>query len=591
MVRHEVPERYRWKLTDLYETDAAWEVDFTRLKDEIPGIAALAGTLGSAAGLLHALCAIEAEEELATKLFAYARMRRDEDNANPLYQGMTERAMGVLTAAGAAVSFLYPELVALGAETVNGFMEKQSELRIYAQFFDDVFRAAAHTLSPREEALLAMAGQVLDSASDIYDMYNNADIRFAEVPDEDGKMIRLTHGRYSRLLESRKRTVRESAFRAMYQPYQEHKNTMAATLSANVKKNCFYAKARGYSSALNLCLDAGNIPESVYHSLIDAVDAALPALGEYLKLRQRALGVERLHLFDLYTPIVQTADVSYSFEEACALVREAVKPLGEQYVKDLDAAFASGWIDVMETEGKTPGAYSWGDHSTHPFVLLNFHGTLDDVFTLAHEMGHAMHSFYTNRTQPSVYKEYKIFVAEVASTVNEALLMAHLLRITTDSTLRAYLLNQKLEGCRTTVYRQTMFAAFEREIHAAYERGEALTAERLEELYLGLNTQYFAPHVEIDPEISMEWARIPHFYSDFYVYQYATGYSAAQVLSQRILSGEGTEAYLKFLSSGSSDYPLALLRDAGVDLTTPDPVAQTLTGFSHTVSELSSLLS
>ncbi|MBE6915968.1 MAG: oligoendopeptidase F [Ruminococcaceae bacterium] len=583
MRREEISNEYKWKLTDLYADNQLWEEDFSRLKEDISRLAGFAGTLHDGTSLLEALACADATEELAIKLFAYARMRRDEDNTVDVYQEITERITSALTELSAASAFLCPEIVAIGEETVDKWCDENEHLAIYRQFFGNIFREAKHTLSNREEEILALAGQVTDAGGDVFDMYNNADIRFDKISDANGKSVQLTHGNYSVFLENADRAVRKAAFDAMYKPYTEHQNTLAATLSSNVKKNCFYATVRKYESAREMALSEDAISTDVYDNLIATVDENLPKLHEYLRLRKEILGVDELHMYDLYTPIVQNVQRTYTFEEACDLVLSAVAPLGEQYQNDLRSAFASGWIDVMENDGKTPGAYSWGSNSEHPFVLLNFHGTLDDVFTLAHEMGHAMHSFYTNRTQPSVYKNYKIFVAEVASTVNEALLMEYLLKIEQDTEMRAYLLNHKLESCRTTLYRQTMFAEFERGIHAHFENGGGLTAQWMMDYYRSLNEKYFAPICHVDDEIAMEWARIPHFYSDFYVYQYATGYSAAQALCFAILT-EGEPAvkrYLAFLASGNSAYPLQLLKTAGVDLTQPEPIRDALEGFSH----------
>lgn len=593
MKRNEVPLEYQWKLTDLYSDNALWEEDFARLKESIGVIPSFQGNLTDAKTLRNALETVDAVEELALKLFAYARMRRDEDNTQSIYQAMAERITSVMSDLSAASAYLCPEIISRGEEQVNIWCEEDGVLAVYRQFFHNIFREAKHTLSKREEELLALASQVADTGGDVFDMYNNADIRFGTVHDASGAPVPLTHGNYSLFLEDANRAVRKEAFCAMYRPYYEHQNTLAATLSGNVKKNCFYATARKYSSAREMALGEDAISTSVYDNLIETVDQNLSKLKEYLRIRKRLLGVDELHLYDVYTPLVQNSQRTYTFAEACDLVLNAVKPLGRQYQSDLQMAFRSGWIDVMENEGKTPGAYSWGSNGEHPFVLLNFQGTLDDVFTLAHEMGHAMHSFYTNSTQPSVYKNYKIFVAEVASTVNEALLMEYLLKTEQDTDMRAYLLNHKLEACRTTLYRQTMFAEFEREIYAHFEAGEGLTAQWLMEYYRSLNEKYFAPVCVVDDEIAMEWARIPHFYSDFYVYQYATGYSAAQALCRAILQeGEpAVSAYLKFLSAGSSDYPLELLKAAGVDLSQPKPIQDALDGFAAACQSFEVLLS
>ncbi len=582
MKREEISSKYKWKLTDLYSDNHLWEKDFLRLKDEIETLSNFAGTLQDGEKLCKVLSCADVMEERAVKLFAYARMRRDEDNTVDAYQEMTQRITALLTELGAASAFLCPEIVAIGEKTVFTWCDENEKLAEYRQFFHNIFREAKHTLSNREEEILALAGQVTDAGGDVFDMYNNADIRFDVISDASGNKVKLTHGNYSVFLEDEDRSVRKAAFDAMYRPYTEHQNTLAATLASNVKKNCFYATVRRYDSAREMALSEDAISTDVYDNLITTVDENLPKLHEYLRLRKEILGVDELHMYDLYTPLVQSVQRTYTFEEACDLVYRAVEPLGEQYQSDLKTAFENGWIDVMENEGKTPGAYSWGSNSEHPFVLLNFHGTLDDVFTLAHEMGHAMHSFYTNQTQPSVYKNYKIFVAEVASTVNEALLMEYLLKIEQDPTMRAYLLNHKLEACRTTLYRQTMFAEFERGIHKQFESGGGITAQWLMDYYRGLNEKYFAPVCCVDDAIAMEWARIPHFYSDFYVYQYATGYSAAQALCHAILT-EGEPAvnrYLAFLAAGNSDYPLNILKNAGVDLEKPQPIQDALDGFA-----------
>jgi oligoendopeptidase F len=526
------------------------------------------------------------------KVFVYARMRRDEDNANSTYQAYTDRAMALSTSTYAAISFIVPEIISIPEETLYGYINSNNELKVYKQFIDETLRQKKHILSDKEEQLLAMSADISHAAADIFGMFNNADIKFPFIKDEDGEEVEVTKGRYVKFLESKDRKVREDAFHAVYNTYGKMKNTLATSYSSNVKKNKFYATVRKYNSALESSLDSDNITTDVYDSLIATVDKNLHLLQRYLKLRKKALKLDELHMYDLYLPIVEESKKNISYEEALKLVEAGLHPLGEEYLSYLRRGFTSSWIDVYENEGKTSGAYSWGAYKTHPYVLLNYQGTTNDVFTLAHEMGHALHSFYTNKTQPYIYSEYKIFVAEVASTLNESLLMHHLLKTTENKAEKAYLLNHYLEEFRGTLFRQVMFAEFEKITHAKVEQGEALTVQELSSIYKGLNDKYFGSEVNIDKDIEMEWARIPHFYRSFYVYKYATGFSAAISLSKQILT-EGQPAvdrYLRFLSSGGSDYPLELLKKAGVDLSTPQPVQDALNEFEEVLSELEQLL-
>lgn len=423
-------------------------------------------------------------------------------------------------------------------------------------------------------------------------MYNNADIKFPSILDENGESVELTKGRYIKFLESKDRRVRKDAFHALYSTYSAQKNTLAASLTANVKKNRFYSSVRRYNSSLEWSLDADNIPTGVYTNLIETIDKNLPLLHRYLRLRKKALKLDELHMYDLYVPLVEEDKRNIPYEEACQMVIEGLWPLGSEYNGYLKQGFDSGWIDVYENEGKTSGAYSWGTYKTHPYVLLNYQGTINDVFTIAHEMGHSLHTFYTQKTQPYIYSEYKIFVAEVASTVNEAILMQYLLENTPDRNKKAYLLNHYLEEFRGTVFRQVMFAEFEKIIHERVEQGEALTEQGLSSIYHDLNEKYFGCEVHIDNDIDMEWARIPHFYRSFYVYKYATGFSAAVSLSSQILKEDkpAVDRYINFLKSGSSDYPLELLKKAGVDLSTPKPVQDALDVFAKTLDALEDII-
>lgn len=587
--REEIDGKYKWKLEDIYDNDELWEGDFKKVRLLSSDVAAFKGKLGESPDtLLKCLKLCDDMLSLNDKLFVYARMRRDENNANPVYQALTDRAMALSTEVYAAVSFIVPEIISIDEKVLNGYIDSNTGLQLYRQYFAEILRQKRHILSEREEELLALSAEMAHAPADIFSMFNNADIRFPFIKDENGEEIELTKGRYIKFMESRDRRVREDAFQALYGSYEKAKNTLSAALNNNVKKDRFYATVRKYDTCLEAALDADNIPTAVYDNLIETVGRHLHLLHRYLRLRKKVLRLDELHMYDLYVPMVEEPARHIPYESALSMVAEGLRPLGDEYLKDLRHAFETGWLDVYENEGKTSGAYSWGTHLTHPYVLLNYQGTINDVFTIAHEMGHALHSWYTNRTQPYIYSEYKIFVAEVASTVNESLLIRHMLENTRDSREKAYLLNHYLEEFRGTLFRQTMFAEFEKDIHSCIEHGEALTAQEFCRLYRSLNEKFFGSEVVIDRDIDMEWARIPHFYSNFYVYKYATGLSAAVSLSGQIL-GEGkpaVERYLGFLASGGSDYPLNLLKKAGVDLSEPKPVEDALKIFESLLDEL-----
>lgn len=591
--REEIDSKDKWRLEDIYANNQLWEDDLKKVAERAERVKTYAGKVGeSAATLYQALTDRDEMESLAEKLFVYARMRRDEDNANGTYQSMVERCNNVFTQMFAATAFFLPELTAISAETLETYMQQEPRLEVYRFTFEKIQHNKEHILSQAEETLLAQAGEITDTAHDIFNMYNDADIRFGNIQDEDGNEVTLTKGRYITFMESKERRVRKEAFDALYKSYEAMRNTLGAMYAANVKSDKFQATVRKYNSALEASLFGNNIDLSVYDNLIATVNANLPKMDDYLAVRKRALGVDELHMYDLYVPMVSEIEKKYTFEEAKDIVLKALVPLGEQYVADVKNAFESGWVDVYENEGKTGGAYSWGCYLTHPYVLLNFSGTTDSVFTLAHEMGHAMHSYYSHKKQHYTNATYTLFVAEVASTVNESLLIQYLLQHTEDKKERAYLLNHYLEEFRGTVFRQTMFAEFEKIVHDKVENGEALTTDLLCQLYYGLNEKYFGRQVNVDKTIEIEWARIPHFYRSFYVYQYATGFSAATALSTAILK-EGqpaVERYLNFLASGGSKYPLDLLKDAGVDLSTPAAVEAGLERFGEMVKELDTLV-
>ena len=590
--RQEADKRYLWKLEDIYESNEKWEADFADMQKALPSLAQLSGTLNSAAGLLNAIQKIEACQKVCTELFTYARMRRDEDNANQLYQAMADRAMSLMIKLDTLTAFFGPELMAVGSKKVRGFLDEQPALCEYRRFLEKELWLEKHTLSPEQEQLLAAAGELAGAPDTIYTMLADADMRFPVIKDEKGEDVQITHGTYIPLLESRDRRVRRDAYEGLYSTYKSFANTICASYAASVKGDQFYAQARKYPSALEASLYPNAIPVSVYDSLVEGVHKHLPALHKYVSLRKKALGVDEVHYYDLYTPIAPEAELGVPYEKAAQIVQAGLKPQGEKYLQDLAHAFTDGWVDVYENQGKTSGAYSWGVYGVHPYVLLNYNENLDSIYTLAHELGHSMHSFYSNRKQPYSCADYPLFLAEIASTTNEALLQAHLSSTLTDKKTQMALLNHELEQIRGTVFRQTMFAEFERKAHELAAAGESLTAERLNALYAELNTQYYGPEMVMDDFIPYEWMRIPHFYRAFYVYQYATGYSAAVAFSRSLLSGgeEARRNYLSFLSAGDSKNPLDILRDAGLDMEKPEVVESCMQSFEEALDKLTKLM-
>ncbi len=591
--RKDIEDRFKWKLEDIYKDTDLWEKDFKAVKDLAAQMGNFQGKLGNGADTL--LDCFKKSDELLSlndKVFVYARMKRDEDNGNSTYQALTDRASTLGTEVYTAISFIIPEMLAIPEDKLLSFINSNKELSLYMFMVQENLRQKEHILSEKEEQILALSTEISDTAGDIFTMYNNADIKFPHIRDEKGEDVEVTKGRYSTMLESRDRRVRKDAFEAVYGTYDKMKNTLGASLTGNVKKNRFYSVVRKYPSSLEASLDNDNVPVEVYDNLIETVNKNLHLLDRYLKLRKKVLKLDELHMYDLYVPMVEEYDKKVTYEEGKKLVEEGLKPLGEEYIGYLKNGFDSGWIDIYENQGKTSGAYSWGAFKTHPYVLLNYQDNINDVYTLAHEMGHALHSYYTNMTQPYVYSQYKIFVAEVASTVNESLLMRHMLSKSESKQEKAYLLNHYLEEFRGTVFRQTMFAEFEKLIHQKTEQGEALNAQELCDIYYNLNKKYFGEAVNVDNEIAMEWSRIPHFYSSFYVYKYATGFSAATAIAEKIYK-EGKPAvdkYLEFLKGGGSNYPIELLKIAGVDLSSPQPIQDALNVFEKTLEELEQLL-
>ena len=590
--RSEVREADKWAIHDIYATDELWEEDLKKAKALIPQYAEFVGKLGQDAQTL--LRYVRLEEEVAVLVDAlgnYAMRRSDEDARVSKYQAMVSGVMSAYVELNAASSFATPELMAISDETMEAFYAACPELEQYRRYLDNIRRRRAHVLSPAEEKLLASAGEMANAPDNIYGMFCDADLTFPDVEDGEGKKHPLSQGTYISYLESSDRVLRKNAFEGLYHTYGSYKNTISAVLSAQVKQLQFFAQARKYGSSLEASLDATNVPVPVYENLIEAVHENMDKMYRYVALRKKLLGVDELHMYDLYTPLLTGADKRVTIDEAKKNVYDALAPLGEDYRKVLKEGFDNRWIDVYENVGKRSGAYSAGAR-VHPFVLLNFTGTLDSQFTLAHEMGHAMHSYLSNKHQKPLDADYVIFVAEVASTCNEALFMEHLLAKTTDRKERAYLINHFLEQFRTTLYRQTMFAEFERNIGRMAQDGTALTPDVLNAEYRRLNRLYFGDGIVLDDEIDMEWMRIPHFYYNYYVFQYATGYAAAIALSRRILR-EGESAvkdYLGFLSGGCSKSPIDLLRGAGVDMSTTKPVEEALALFGELLDEMEALM-
>ena len=590
--RHEIPVEDTWALEHLYATDEAWEQELATIEADKQFLSAFAGKLGaSAADLLAYLTRMEQVNAKAELLANYCMRKADEDTRNATYQAMSGKFMSVIVALGAACSFETPEIMAISDETLDGFYAAEAGLERYRRYLTDARRMKEHTLSAAEEKLLASAGEVTGAASDIFGNLNNADMTFPNAVDSEGKEHPLTQGTFIAYQMSPDRELRKSAYENLYHTFANFKNTSAALLNAQGKQLKFKADARKYSSTLEAALFRNNVPESVYLNLIEAVHQNMDKMHRYVRLRKKLLGVDDLHFYDVYSNLLPGVDKKIPFAEAKQTVYDALYPLGEDYRAVLKEGFENRWIDVYENEGKRGGAYSAGA-AVHPFVLLNYDETLNSQFTLAHEMGHALHSYLSNKHQNPIDADYVIFVAEVASTCNEALLMEYLLGKTTDKRERAYLINHFLEQFKGTLYRQTMFAEFELIMGRLIAEGRTLTADLLCSEYKKLNALYFGPDMVVDDEIAMEWARIPHFYYNYYVFQYATGYSAAIALSRRILS-EGESAvkdYLNFLSGGCSKSPIDLLKGAGVDMTSPEPVNQALALFGQLLDEMEALV-
>lgn len=591
--RDEVPEALTWDLTKIFADDQAFEGAFNALQEKLKQADDYKGTLknGAQAFLAAIEYLLDVFRELET-VYVYSHLKNDQDTSNTTYQALNSRAEALVTKADEKLSFFEPELLSLSDETIWQYFQEEPKLEIYRHFVEQIVANRKHVLPKEQEALLAGAGEIFGASSNTFSILNNADFVFPVIEDEDGENVQLSHGVYGQLMESTDRKVREDAFKGLYSVYKQFGNTLASTLSAHIKTHNYQAKVRNYHSAREAALSANHIPESVYDTLVDVVNKNLNLLHRYIGLRKRLLKVDQLHMYDVYTPLLGEALISFTYEQAVDKAFEALAPMGEEYLAVVKKAFDERWIDVVENQGKRSGAYSSGTYDTNPYILLNWHDTLDHLFTLVHEMGHSVHSYFTQNNQPYVYGDYSIFLAEIASTTNENILTEHLLKTEEEPRVRAYVLNHYLDGFKGTIFRQTQFAEFEHFMHTEDAKGIPLTKDFLNEHYGKLNKRYYGSEMEDDPEIHLEWSRIPHFYYNYYVFQYATGFSAASALSQKILTGgpSALDRYLTYLKSGDSDYPIEVMKKAGVDMTKSDYLEEAMHVFEERLNELELLV-
>ena len=593
ITRDQVRTEDTWNLQDLYQSTADWEADLTTISDLLDQLTAMEGQVTSSAdNLLHTL---ELSAQISEKLeyaFCYAERLFDQDQGNTTHQAMSQRMFGLYAQVGAAAAFVDPELLACSQDTLDRYYAACPGLELYRLQIEETFRLAAHTLPAEAERIVAMTAEMGNTPSEIFSAFTNVDMVFPSILDADGQEVRITNGRFTQLLESPDRRVRRETFEKYYSVFKQSLNTLAATYKGEVKQRVFTSRVRGYASNLEAAVDANNVSPQVYENLLSTVDANVDKLHRYVALRKKCLGLDELHMYDIYTPMIADAAQPVTYQEAQETILSALSVLGEDYTALLREGFENRWIDVYENQGKRSGAYSATAYGCHPYMLLNYDNTLNSMFTLAHEMGHSIHSHYSNSAQPYIYSNYRIFVAEVASTCNEILLLEYLLKNCTDKRQRAYLLNHYLDSFKGTVYRQTQFAEFEKITNEMVEQGQSLNAENLSALYKQINEKYYGPDMISDEEIAYEWARIPHFYYNFYVYQYATSFCAASAIAERILT-EGAPAvadYKRFLSSGCTAAPVDLLKIAGVDLTTPAPIQTALDKFASIIDDLTSLV-
>ncbi len=588
MERSTIENKFKWTIDEMYPNEESIEKDIQKVKELIEEVKKYKGILAdSEENLFKALNISEEASRILQNLYVYTHMKSHEDTRINKNQGNATKTDMLSTELSMATSYMVPEIIAMDSEKLENYL-KTEKLSHYKKYVDDILRLKPHTLNEREEELLAAVADLSGVPENVYDMLSFADLQFPEIEDENGEKVRVTHSNFSLFLKSKDARVRKDAFEAMYGIYGQYKNTFASTLYGGIKSEIFYAKTRKYESALQGSLFQDNVSVDVYNNLIDAVHENLDTLNDYIDLKKKFLGLDKINMYDLYVPLTENFDMEISYEKAQEIILEALKPLGEEYLENVKKAFAEGWIDVYGNEGKQGGAYSWGSYDSKSYILMSYKDDLNSLFTLIHEMGHSMHSFYSKNNQPYLYSGYKIFVAEVASTLNELLLINYLLKNAKSKEERVYLLNYYLEQFRTTVYRQTMFAEFEKICHGKVEEGEPLTAEDFNNIYYDLNKKYYGESCEVNEEIALEWARIPHFYSNFYVYKYATGFSAASALSKQILE-EGESAvsrYKEFLKSGGSEFPLDQLRKAGIDMEKKESVDEALHVFKDLVKQL-----
>ena len=591
--REELPENLTWDLTKIFSSDQEFDEKYLELSEELKQSEKHKGTLDQGASqFLNAIEFVLRVYRQTEVIYVYAHLKNDQDTGNTDYQALYARASSLFSKVSEAVSWFEPEILQLSDDQIWQYFKEEPKLEVYRHYIQQIVDNRAHVLSAEQESLLAGAGEIFDASSDTFAVLNNADLVFPTIEGENGEIVQLSHGVYGQLLESTDRRVREAAFKGLYSVYEQFRNTFASTLGTHIKGHNFKAKVRNYSSAREASLSNNHIPESVYDTLVDVVNKHLPLLHRYMELRKRLLEVEKLHMYDLYTPVLGEAPITFTYEEAKEKALEALKPMGEEYMAIVEKAFSERWIDVVENKGKRSGAYSSGSYDTNPYILLNWHDTLDQLFTLVHEMGHSVHSYFTRSNQPYVYGDYSIFLAEIASTTNENILTEYLLETEKDPRVRAYVLNHYLDGFKGTVFRQTQFAEFEHFMHTKDEKGVPLTSEYLSDSYGKLNAKYYGPAVEEDPEIKFEWSRIPHFYYNYYVFQYSTGFSAASALAKRILSQEpdALENYLAYLKAGNSDYPVEVMKKAGVDMTQAAYIEDAMSMFEQRLNELEELI-
>ncbi|NGT84276.1 oligoendopeptidase F [Clostridium perfringens] len=590
--RDEIPESDKWRIDKIYETPAKWNEELNNLKEEAPKLKDFEGKLGNKEELKAFLALNEKLSRKLGKLYVYAHMRSHEDTSNPEMQSLVNKIDPYSAEFSSYTAYFVPEILSLKEGKIENFINEDKDLKQYKIYFEMILNEKPHILSKEVESVLASVSDCLGAPESIYSMLTNSDMTFGEIVDESGRKVELTEGNYISFIKSKDRKVREAAFKLLFGTYKKYENTLATSLTSSIKNFVFESKTRKYNSSLEASLKPNNIPVEVYYNALKTVDENMDALHRYVRIKKKLLNLEEIHMYDLYVPVIECKKEHLEYKDAISLVEEGLKPLGKEYLDIFNEGINEGWIDVYENKGKRSGAYSWGSYDTMPYVLLNYNYELNDASTLAHEMGHSIHSYYTRKTQPYIYGDYSLFCAEVASTTNEILLIHHLIEKETDKNKKLYLINQELEQIRTTVFRQLMFAEFELKTHEAIENGESLTSEVLCKMWKDINIKYFGKDMNVDEEISIEWARIPHFYSDFYVYQYATGYAAASSFANSILSKgeEAVEKYKGFLKAGGSMYPIDTLKMAGVDMTTSKPLKDTLDRFNELLDMLEEII-